>query len=141
MRRVEVPLLRIVMCYHNNDIDHVRLLEAHLAPLSRAISVEIWHRGMVPPGDSTEALLQEKLRTSHIVLLMVSADFNANWDASITASLRASPLTTLRVVPIPLRPCTWNGLPFYGMQPIPPDGLPLVREGRQSKSDSMSPPT
>lgn len=126
--------LSVVMLYHDADEPSLRLLEAHLDPLRRTGLLTIWHRGKLLPGANQLEHTQDKLRSAHLVLLLVSADFNAawdtEWDTRLFDALQHGPAYARQVVPVVLRPCAWSGLPFYGLQPIPKDGRPLVVDGK-----------
>lgn len=98
-------------------------------PLYRAHLIRIWHRGKVNPGDCQESIFRENIEKADLILLLVSADFNAHWDTKLSAAVRRSRDTPLRVVPVILRPCVWNDLPFFGLQPLPKSGQPLVEDG------------
>ncbi len=119
----------VVICYHQSDEPHLRLLEAHLAPICRENLLEIWHRGQLRPGDECDAVVAQKLQVADLILLLVSADFNVAYDAALLDTLRGSAASTPRLVPIPLRPCVWTGHPFFGLQPVPADGTPLIVNG------------
>ncbi len=121
------PRIQVVICFHDRDREGLRMLEVHLTPLSRQI--DIWHRDKMVPGERSDEVLQSKLRNANLVILLVSADFNAEWDEKISTAMQPCPEGRSRVVPVLLRPCTWIGLPFYGLQPLPSDGTPLVSNG------------
>lgn len=125
-----VHSVRVVFCFHSADLPYVRQFETHLRPLCHQRLIELWHTGMLLPGQPRDALYLAKLAEAHIVLLFASADFNAGWDARISRALRESASPQAQIVPIALRSCDWAGMPFFGLQPIPADGLPLVQDGR-----------
>ena len=122
--------VRVVFCFHSVDLPYVREFETHLRPLCHQRLVELWHTGMLLPGQPRDAVYLAKLAEAHIVLLFASADFNAGWDDRISCALRDSASPQAQIVPIALRSCDWEGMPFFGLQPIPADGLPLVQDGR-----------
>lgn len=126
------PTARILLFFHDRDAAHLPLLEAHFHSLVTEGIAEFWHRGKVAPGEPVIKTFNERLETAHIVLLLISADFNADLDQPTIAAIQA--LGAVRVVPIALRPCTWAGMPFYGLQPLPKDGDPLVADGRIHES-------
>jgi hypothetical protein len=129
-RGVGTQSVRVVFCFHSVDLPYVQEFETHLRPLCHQRLVELWHTGMLLPGEPRDALYLAKLAEAHIVLLFASADFNAGWDDQISRALRDSASPQAQIVPIALRSCDWAGMPFFGLQPIPADGLPLVRDGR-----------
>jgi hypothetical protein len=63
------------------------------------------------------------------VLLLVSADFiNSDYCYSIEMeeALKKHESGKARVIPIILRPCIWNSLPFGKLQALPKDAKPVT---------------
>lgn len=123
------PAVQTLICFHEADRAYLRLLETHLAPLCRERLLEIWHTDMLSPGDERELHLQDHLGRAQLILLLLSADFNAGWDKGTLSGIRRIGDGSVRIVPLILRPCIWDDLPFFGLQPIPPTGDPLVING------------
>lgn len=130
---MEQQAFSIVICYHEADEASLRLLESHLASLSRERLAEIWHRGKVPPGEDPRQVLDVKLRQASLVLLLISADFVASHGATVAGAVGASG-GDQRVVPVLLRPCIWSGLPYFGLRPVPASGEYLLVEGQPAES-------
>lgn len=87
----------------------------HLAPLQREGLINLWHDGMLRPGEHLDPAVQAALAASDVVILLVSADFIASEYCYEQEMLRAFARQrdgTARVVPIILRPCQWKGVPI-----------------------------
>lgn len=130
--------LNAVILYHDADTTHLRIFETHIDPLRRRQLISIWHRGKLAPGQDMERETTERLRQAHLVLLLVSADFNSTWDSQwseqLLSALCKTPAQLTQVIPLALRPCVWSGLPFFGLQPLPKDGQPLIVDGHPFES-------
>lgn len=126
--------LNVVILYHDADAHFLRMLESHVDPLRRKGIIDIWHRGKLLPGETKDAVTIARLRVAHLVLFLASADFNSTWDSSwderLADALRHSMPYVQQLIPVHLRPSSWSGLPFYGLQPLPKDGQPLVVDGK-----------
>lgn len=87
----------------------------HLAPLQREGLIDLWHDGMLLPGERLDPTVQAALATSDVVILLVSADFIASEYCYEQEMLRAFSRQrdgSVRVIPIILRPCQWMGVPI-----------------------------
>jgi hypothetical protein len=61
-------------------------------------------------------------RRQKIILLRVSPDFIASsycWGVEMTRAMERHEDGTARVIPVILRPCIWNELPFGKLQALP----------------------
>lgn len=90
-------------------------LVRHLAPLQREGLIDLWHDGMLRPGEHLDPAVQAALAASDVVILLVSADFIASQYCYEQEMLRAFARQrdrTSRVIPIILRPCQWKGVPI-----------------------------
>lgn len=123
-----------VILFHERDRTILDALESHLAPLCRRHVLEIWHRGKILPGDHQETVIQRKLGRANLILLLLSADFNAAYDDDFLAKIRGWRDGRTRLVPVLARPCNWTDLPFSGLRPIPSDEIPLVMDSALSES-------
>jgi hypothetical protein len=87
----------------------------HLAPLRREGLIDLWHDGMLRPGEHLDPTVQAALAESDVVILLVSADFIASEYCYEQEMLRAFARQrdgSVRVIPIILRLCQWKGVPI-----------------------------
>lgn len=124
MTAVVVPPVRAVILFHGMDLQHVERFEAHLAPAVRVGRLHLWHHAKLIPGDDERRRIGEEIARAHLILLFVSAEFNAHYHDQIEKVLEETP--TVRLIPLSVRPCIWSDTRFFGLRPIPPDGTPIV---------------
>ena len=99
-------------------------LSVHLAPLRRLEKIEVWTDKAIQAGEEWDVEIENNLRNSNIILLLVSADFVASsyiWEKEIPMALQLEKEAGARVVPIYLRPFDFSGLNFSKNQMIPKD--------------------
>jgi hypothetical protein len=124
--------LQTVIFFHDADQRSLGLLEAHLSSLERNKLISIWHRGQLSPGEHASIATQKHLQEAQLVLLLVSANFIADYDALITAALSGDAANYVRIVPIIVRPCDYEGFSFFRSKALPSDG-PLIVDGRPNE--------
>lgn len=124
-----VTTINIVALHHTDDEPHLLRLEGHLSPSSAKRLIDLWHAGKIGPGEDRKAVLARKLAEAHLVLLLVSAEFNRDLDPDLSDAIARAMRDARRVIPIVVRPCAWTGLPFDPLQPLPRDRRPLVKDG------------
>lgn len=122
-------VIETVICFHDVDRPHLDALDTHLAPLRHEKLLRLWHAGMLEAGRNREAELLARLAQAQLVLLLISSDFNAQWDKRIASAIQQRRIDDVRVVPVMLRPCIWSGLPYFGLSPLPQSGKPLIIDG------------
>ena len=103
------------MSYSHQDIDLQNRLLRHLAPLKNLNRIETWTDEAIRAGEQWEDAILGNLRKADIILLLISADFNASryiWEKELKESLERHNKGEARVIPIALRPCLWTGMPY-----------------------------
>jgi len=103
------------LSYTHADTALKEQLVRHLAPLRREGLIDLWHDGLLRPGEHLDPAVQAALAASDVVILLVSADFIASEYCYEQEMLRAFARQrdgTVRVIPIILRPCQWKGVPI-----------------------------
>ncbi|HEX8486562.1 toll/interleukin-1 receptor domain-containing protein [Sphingomonas sp.] len=101
--------------YTHADAALKEQLVRHLTPLRREGLIDLWHDGLLRPGEHLDPTVQAALASSDVVILLVSADFIASEYCYEQEMLRAFARQrdgTVRVIPIILRPCQWKGVPI-----------------------------
>lgn len=124
----ETGTARAFLSVHDRDLHFVEELEKHLAPLKAAGKLAVWHQGKGLPGSSQSQDIARELRAADLVLLIVSPDYLASdkhlEEARIAMDLSKS--EDVRVVPILVRPASWELTPFGKLAPLPQDRRPVV---------------
>lgn len=121
------PISAFVSYSHADAKLKVELIK-HLAPLNRLKLVSHWDDGEIKPGDPWEKVIADRLVAAKLVLLLISSDFIASdfcYERELAAALKRDKAKTARVLPVILRPCLWEDLPFGKLQATPP-GKPVT---------------
>lgn len=90
-------------------------LVRHLAPLRREGLIDLWHDGMLRPGEHLDPTIQAALAASDVVILLISADFIASeycYEQEMLRAFARQRRGTARVIPLILKPCQWKGVPI-----------------------------
>jgi hypothetical protein len=85
---------------------------------------------LIPVGVEWEAEINSHLHSADIVILLISADFissNYCYSIEMAAALARHDSGDARVIPVLLRDCLWEDLPFAPLQILPTDAKPVKR--------------
>jgi TIR domain len=121
--------VRIFISYAHEDEALKIELDKHLKVLRRSSNVAVWSDRELVPGSNWDDTIMLELRRADIVLLLISVDFNASdfiWDKELAVALERHQAGTARVVPIILRRCEWQNLPYSGLQALPRNATPVT---------------
>lgn len=127
----------IFVSYAHEDEMYRRQLDAHLSAFRRAGLVLIWHDRKIMPGDNLSQVIDSKIETADIVLLLISPDFIASdycFEIEMSRALQRHKEGKARVIPIIVRPCHWKGMPFAELLVLPTDGTPVTEWPNQDKA-------
>lgn len=110
-------------------------LEEHLSILRREGVITSWHRSMISPGKEWESEIDKHLKTSDIILVLISSEFTASdyhWDVLAKQAMEQHKAGTSRVVAILLRPVDdyWK-VAFPNIKVLPQDGIPIIKRNPQ----------
>jgi tetratricopeptide (TPR) repeat protein len=128
--------IHIFHSYAQEDLRFFKELEKQMSVLRRQRLIENWHRYAVNAGDNVKSVIEERLRQSDIILLLISPDFIASEDCIDFEMLRAMQqyeIGKASVVPILLRPTLWQRLPcarLWSLPPSPKGGVKPVSRWR-----------
>jgi hypothetical protein len=120
---------RIFISYAHEDEDLKGELDKHLKVLKRSSKVEVWSDRQLAAGQEWDESIMSELRRANIILLLISVDFNASdfiWDKELAVAMDRHKEGTSRVVPIILRKCNWEGLPYAALQALPRHARPIT---------------
>ena len=104
-------------------------LVKHLSPLERLGLVSRWDDGELKAGDHWETSIMKQMASAKLILLLVSSDFIASrfcYENELATALKRDKAGTAKVVPVILRPCLWQELPFGKLQALPNEGRPVT---------------
>lgn len=104
-------------------------LDKHLVLLRRKGLIAPWHDRNISAGTEWADQIDQHLNTAHIILLLISADFLAStyiFSIEMKRALERHEAGEARVIPILLRPVSWEDAPFAYLQVLPQDGNPVT---------------
>jgi hypothetical protein len=109
----------------------------HLAPLKRLGLIEDWHDQEIKAGDEWEKAILTRVAKADLVLLLVSADFIASeycYATELEKALERHAAKEATVIPVILRHCLWNELPFGKLQALPAGAKPVTSWENQDEA-------
>jgi hypothetical protein len=105
-------------------------LETHLAGLQRQGIISSWHDRRIAAGTELKEAIDSHIDTSDVILLLISPNFIASdycYEREMTRALERHERGEARVIPVILRPCDWQELPFGKLLATPRDGRPITK--------------
>lgn len=131
-KRVEV-----FCCYAHEDQKLLQELKKHLMPLDREGLITLWADIDMNAGAEWEQEIHLHLNTSHIILLLVSSDFMASdycYSTEMQRAFERHEHDEARVIPIILRPVSWQKTPLSKLQALPKDANPITKWPNQDEA-------
>jgi hypothetical protein len=120
---------RIFLSYAHADEDLKKELDKHLMPLKRSGKIETWNdRELIAGQEWNEEILSE-LNKAEIILLLISSDFIASqyiWEKELTTAMNRHNEGTAKVVPVIIKNCLWQDMPFAKLQALPRNAKPVA---------------
>ncbi len=129
--------VRIFVSYSHKDEALRDQVVTHLGLLLRQGFVAVWHDRKIPPGDRWAKKIDEQLKASQIILLLVSADFISSdfcYGKELDEAMKMDQEGKARVIPIILRPVDWKDAPFGELLVLPKDGKPITTWSNQDEA-------
>jgi hypothetical protein len=112
-------------------------LETHLALMKNQGLIEPWHDRAITAGSDVDAAIDVNLERADVILLLVSADFNASrycFSIEMKRALERHAEGTARVIPVILEPCDWHTAPFGKLLAVPKDGKAVTTWANQAEA-------
>ena len=116
---------KLFYSYCHEDEEFRDDLEKHLAMLGKNNLISEWYDRKILPGSEWDREIKAHLRSSDIILLLISPGFLASQscEEEIDGSLKLSAEKGVTVIPIILKPCAWNDDGrIGGLQVLPNEG-------------------
>jgi hypothetical protein len=98
--------------------------------LKRQGLIATWHDRRITAGSHLGDAIDTNLNAAEVILLLVSPDFIASdycYEREMARAMERHEKSEARVIPVILRPCDWQGLPFGELLAAPKDGKPVSR--------------
>jgi hypothetical protein len=125
----ENQALKTFIIYARDDKAYKDQLLRHLRPLVSSGYLSVWHDGDIMPGEDWEKKIKTNLKTSQLVLVLVSVNcLNSDFIEGDELETAVSQLRDghTRIVPIIISPCGWRFHKlFVGLQGLPEDMKPV----------------
>jgi hypothetical protein len=109
-------------------------LEKHLSAFLRQGEIIGWHHDNINPGQESEYEVVSNLNTSSIILLLISQYYIASdyhYNVEMRCALARRDAGKAIIVPIILRPCVWNELPFGIYEALPSNEKAVISWSNQ----------
>lgn len=119
---------KVFISYCHSDEKFKDELITHLSSLKRKKIIEEWHDRKLIPGQEWDKSIKQELKDADIIILLISADFLASnycFDVEIQEAMKKHDQKEAVVIPIIIRLCDWQDLPFSKIQGLPKDAKPI----------------
>jgi TIR domain len=129
--------VRVFISYSNKDGHFKEELRKHFSGLVQAKLIEIWHDGMIQPGDEWDANIKRHLEEANIVIFLVSADFMDSGyinRVELQRAMERHEQGQIRIVPILIRPCDHASLSLSKFQMLPRGAVPVALYENQDQA-------
>jgi hypothetical protein len=131
------PEITIFFSYAQPDQVLQERLAIHLSQLKRDGMIKEWSDQQIPVGSDRSQAIDQAMRSAHIVLLLISADFLASdacYHVEMQQALERHRRGETRVVPVIIRPCDWQHSPFAHLQCLPRNTKPATTWNNQDEA-------
>lgn len=147
-----IRALKVFVSYNHTDTQYKDDLVKHLDPLKRLKLIETWFDGKIQAGKDINQEIRTELLSSDVVLLLISIDYLNSYycvEIEMEKAMERHETGDARVVPIILRSCMWQHMPFSKLKALPLDAkavstwpdrdlaLVSVSEGIRSVADEL----
>ena len=124
-----VGAVELFYSYTHEDEALLNKLNTHLASFRRLGLISTWHDREIRPGSVWEKEIDARLQSARIILLLVSPEFIASdycYGVEVQEALKRHQAGNAYVIPVILRPCTWEETPLGKLQTLPKGGKPVT---------------
>lgn len=121
--------VEVFFSYSHKDKRLRDKLANHLKIFERRNLISGWNDRKITAGSEWAGKIDEHLNSARIILLLVSDYFIASdycYDIEMRRAMERYEKKEARVIPIILRPCSWESAPFSKLQALPMDGRPVT---------------
>jgi hypothetical protein len=129
MQREPTARISLFASYAPQDTTLEQELKEHLRPLQREGLIELWPDRDMSAATGWEQERNKHLQTAQIILLLVSIDYlNSDYCSGVEMkqALERHQRGEVRLIPILLRPCSWDRSPISRLQVLPSNGKPVT---------------
>ena len=119
----------IFFSYSHRDEELRDELAKHLSILERNGVITGWHDRRIFPGEERANEIDEWMNSAQVILLLISSDFIASdycWNIEVKRAMERHEAGEAIVIPIILRPVSWENAPFGRLQALPKNAQPVT---------------
>lgn len=120
---------RVFCSYAHEDVEYFEQLGEHLSALRRTGDIQMWSDREIKGGDNWNSVISDALESSDAVLMLVSPSFiNSDYifDVEMKRALELAETGQTIALPILIRRCPWEEMPFAHLQMMPNDTSPIL---------------
>jgi hypothetical protein len=129
--------LKLFISYnHADETYNVELLK-HIDPLRRLKLIDAWHDGKIQAGQPLNKEIINQLSTADIILMLVSIDYLNSYyciEIEMEKAMERHAAGTARVIPVILRSCMWQHMPFSNLKALPKDAKAVSTWGDRDEA-------
>jgi len=121
--------LKVFMSYAHEDEDMKNELDKALIMLKRSDKISVWQDRELLAGQEWDKGIKDELASADIILLLISVDFNNSkyiWEKELAVAMERHTNGDARVIPIILRDCEWQEMPYAKLQALPNGAVPVT---------------
>ncbi|HZF49807.1 MAG TPA: toll/interleukin-1 receptor domain-containing protein [Polyangiaceae bacterium] len=118
----------VFISYSRADKEWKERLVKHLGVLKRQGLLDIWDDSRIAAGESWKQEIEKAIDRASVVVLLLSADFLSSefvWNEEIPRILRRRQSEGLRILPLLLKPCDYDGVDWICALQRPLEGRAL----------------
>ena len=127
----------LYISYAPEDEPFKNELIKHLAALVQNQLIKIWENKRLSIGSTRAEELRQRLQDSDIVLLLISADFIASPQINteeLQPAISLHRAGQLKIIPVILRPCLFDDLPFQKFEALPKNAKPIIEWSNRDRA-------
>jgi nucleoside phosphorylase len=120
--------IETLILFDKGDINSLKDLRNHLTPMEIQGLITVWDATQIVAGTEAERIINSRLETAKIILLLISANFIASKDYKLAkrAVARNAP-PEVYVIPVLLRSVDWEYSDLGKLAPLPSNKEPISR--------------
>lgn len=129
--------IRVFISYSHRDESFRKELETHLKILQQRGLIDVWSDRDIDAGDDWRQRIDDNLERADIIMLLVSADFNASdycREKELKRALEREKNGQAVVIPVIVRDANLNEAPFSYLQYLPEGGKAVALWGEHKDS-------
>ncbi len=120
----------VVFSYSHKDEKLRDQLAAHLKILERNNVISSWYDRKIPPGDEWKNAIDTNFQRADVILLLISRNFISSdncYEIEMKGALERHEKGEAKVIPVIVRPCSWQKTPLSKLEALPKNGKPVMK--------------